>query len=52
VEAAEQMLKDDDPDGTKRKAYVIEQLCVLGYTITEEINAYIESEVYKLNQYQ
>lgn len=50
VAAAEQMLKEDDPDGTMRKRYVIEQLTMMGYEITEQLNAIIEAEVWKLNQ--
>lgn len=49
VEAAEQLLKDADPTGSKRKAYVEEQLTALGYAVTEQIDAYIEAAVYELN---
>lgn len=48
VEAADQMFKAEDPDGSIRNNYVKEQLQALGVIITEQINAYIESEVYKL----
>ncbi len=49
VAAAEQLLKEDDPTGEKRKAYVVDQLKALGYEVTEWVNAYIESAVYNLN---
>lgn len=49
VEAAEQMLKEDDPDGTIRKQYVEENLKLLGYEINEQINAYIEAYVFDIN---
>lgn len=50
VAAAEQLLKEEDPTGEKRKAYVVDQLKALGYEITEAINGYIESAVYNLNK--
>ncbi len=50
VEAAEQLFKVDDPTGQKRKEYVIKQLTELGYTITSQIDALIESAVYEINQ--
>ena len=49
VAAAEQQLKADDPDGTKRKAYVVEQLNAVGIAISQEINARIEAAVYEIN---
>lgn len=49
VRAAEQLYKEEDPDGTIRKKYVEEQLKSLGYEITEYINGLIESEVLVLN---
>ena len=49
VAAAEQQLKEDDPDGTKRKAYVVEQLNAVGIAISQEINARIEAAVYEIN---
>lgn len=49
VKAAEQMYKEVDETGEKRKQYVIDQLRDLGYTITDEINARIESEVFDIN---
>lgn len=50
VRCAEQMLKEDDPTGEKRKAYVVQQLVDLGYEITEPINAIIESQVLALHK--
>ena len=50
VAAAEQLLKEDDPTGEKRKAYVVDQLKALGYEVTEAVNGYIESAVYNLNK--
>ena len=49
VEAAEQMYKAGDPTGTKRKAYVEDNLTRLGFKITAEINALIEQTVYHVN---
>lgn len=49
VKAAEQMYKEVDETGEKRKQYVIDQLRDLGYVITDEINARIESEVFDIN---
>lgn len=49
VKAAEQMYKEVDETGEKRKQYVIDQLKDLGYVITDEINARIESEVFDIN---
>ena len=49
VTAAEQMYKDTDATGEFRKQYVMEQLRKLGYVITDEINAQIESEVFNIN---
>ena len=49
VAAAEQMLKADDPDGSKRKAYVVEQLNAVGIAISKEIDARIEAAVYEIN---
>lgn len=49
VEAAEQLYKKDDPDGSIRKQYVEEQLKALGYQLTEYINALLESAVLNLN---
>lgn len=49
VAAAEQQLKEEDPDGSKRKAYVVEQLNAVGIAISQEINARIEAAVYEIN---
>jgi len=49
VKAAEQMYKETDATGEMRKQYVMEQLRKLGYVITDEINARIESEVFEIN---
>lgn len=49
VQAADQLLKDDDPTGEKRKQYVIENLEALGYEITDAIIAMIEGSVWQVN---
>lgn len=49
VAAAEQMLKEGDSDGSKRKAYVTENLMALGIAISQEINARIEAAVFGIN---
>lgn len=49
VAAADQMLKEVDPDGSKRKAYVTGNLMKLGIVITEEVNARIEAAVFGIN---
>lgn len=49
VEAAEQLLRATDPDGSKRKAFVTAALERAGYDITEYVNAMIEAAVYRLN---
>lgn len=49
VEAAEQQLKADDPDGHVRKQYVVDLLERLGYAVNEELNAKIEAAVFELN---
>ena len=49
VAAADQMLKESDPDGSKRKGYVTENLMKLGIVITEEVNAIIEAAVFGIN---
>ena len=49
VEAAEQLLKDDDPTGEKRKHYVEENLKQLGYVLNDQVNAYIEAYVFDVN---
>ena len=48
--AAEQLMKEDDPTGAKRNAYVIAQLEALGVAITESVLAMIEGEVFDINQ--
>ena len=49
VEAADQMLKMEDPTGGKRLEYVQQQLIEAGYDLTDALRAVIESKVYKLN---
>lgn len=49
VAAAEQQFKKDDPNGSKRKQYVINLLTEMGFKITEELNALIEAAVFELN---
>lgn len=49
VNAAEQLLKEEDPTGEKRKQYVIEHLQALGYEITDVMLAMIENKVFELN---
>lgn len=45
VEAAEELLKDEDPTGEKRKSYVLEQVAALGIECDGYVNALIESFV-------
>lgn len=52
VRAAEQMYKKDDPNGSERFEYVCEMLIDAGYRISTEVNAMIESEVFKINTIQ
>lgn len=49
VAAAEQLYKEEDPDGTKRLKYVTELLGELGYEITDFVRAMIEAKVYDIN---
>lgn len=49
VQAADQLMKDDDPTGEKRKKYVIDQLEALGYEITDAVIAMIEGSVWQVN---
>lgn len=49
VYAAEQMLKSDDDDGSRRLGYVEGMLIEAGHDITESLRAIIESKVYALN---
>lgn len=51
VNAAEQLLKDEDPTGEKRKEYVVNQLHLLEIEATGLVNAMIEDEVFRLNSY-
>lgn len=50
VTAADQLYKTEDPTGEIRNAYVKDQLQKLGYTITDELNSFIESAVKKCNK--
>ncbi len=50
VAAAEQTLKADDPDGSKRLAYVEKLITTAGYELTDVVKSKIESAVYALNQ--
>lgn len=52
VEAAEQLLKAVDFDGSERKAFVCAALEKAGYIITDHIDTLIEAAVYRLNQEQ
>lgn len=49
VKAAEQILKDGDDTGEKRKQYVIDCLEEAGYEITQTVIALIESAVFDVN---
>lgn len=49
AQAAEQLLKADDPTGEKRREYVIEELRKLGIQITEDVLAMIEGAVWEIN---
>lgn len=49
VDAAQQLLKESDPDGSKRKQYVIDCLMAIGVAITDEIDARIEAAVFRQN---
>ena len=51
VDAAEQLLKDEDQTGEKRKEYVVNQLHLLEIEVNGLVNAMIEEEVFKLNSY-
>lgn len=48
VSAADQLLKAEDPTGSKRQAYVYELLTKLGVVITDIIKAKIEANVLKM----
>lgn len=49
AEAAEQLLHDDDPDGSKRMDYVKNQLTAVGISLTSEIISMIEGAVWEIN---
>lgn len=49
TQAAEQLLHDKDPDGTKRMDYVKNQLTAVGIGITSEVVSMIESAVWEIN---
>lgn len=52
VKAAEQLYKDSDPDGSIRNSYVKSSLEQIGYEITTEVVALIESSVFRVNGYE
>lgn len=47
--AAEQLYHDTDPDGDKRRKFVLEQLRLLGVEITEAVLNMIEGSVWEIN---
>lgn len=47
--AAEQLYHDQDPDGTKRQKFVLEQLRAAGVEITEAVINMIEGAVWEIN---
>ena len=49
VAAAEQMYKQNDPDGSERLHYVQAMLVEAGYEVTEFVQAMIESKVFSIN---
>lgn len=49
VKAAEQMLKEEDPTGEKRKQFVIDKLTEMGIKHSALIDALIEACVHELN---
>lgn len=49
AQAAEQLLKMDDPDGTKRKAYVVNKVKALDVEINQNILDMIEAAVWNIN---
>ena len=49
VKSAEQMLKEEDPDGSIRLDYVQTLLIEAGYDLTDAVRAVIESKVYEIN---
>lgn len=50
VEAADQMFKEDDEDGTIRLDYVQGMLIEAGYELTDALRAQIESRVFRINK--
>lgn len=49
AEAAEQLLHDNDPDGSKRMQYVKNQLTAAGIGITADVVSMIEGAVWEIN---
>lgn len=49
AQAAEQLLKMDDKDGTKRKQYVINKIEGLGVEVNQRVLDMIESAVWNIN---
>lgn len=49
AEAAEQLLHDNDPDGSKRMQYVKNHLTAAGIEITSDIVSMIEGAVWEIN---
>lgn len=49
AKAAEQLMHDNDPDGSKRMEYVKTRLNLLGIKITNEIVDLIEGAVWEIN---
>ena len=47
--AAEQLYHDTDPDGAKRRRFVMEQLQLLGVEVTEAVLNMIEGSVWEIN---
>lgn len=47
--AAEQLYHDQDPDGTKRQKFVLEQLRAVGVVSTEAVINMIEGAVWEIN---
>ena len=47
--AAEQLDHDTDPDGAKRRRFVMEQLQLLGVEVTEAVLNMIEGSVWEIN---
>ena len=49
TQAAEQLYHDTDPDGEKRRKFVMEQLRLIGVEITEAVLNMIEGSVWEIN---